>query len=93
MKLKDAINYVDVLIEEAKEDDGTLYLDHFDIEALEMILSLARSEQMEREAGAEQKAWEEEHDCDNCKYENLEYNEEPCNSCGELTNDKWERRE
>ena len=59
MTLKDAIMYVDALIEEAKEDDGELYLDHLDIEALEMVLSLARSEYMEGLAGADQKAWEE----------------------------------
>ena len=59
MKLENAITYVDALIEEAKESStGDVCIDDIDIEALEMVLSLARSEYMEYQAGADQKAWE-----------------------------------
>lgn len=51
MKLDDAITYVDALIEEAKEDNGELYLDHVDIEALEKLILTIRKQ---REGGKKQ---------------------------------------
>ena len=66
------------------------------VEALQMARSALISEQMECEAGAEQKAWNERrrtHFCEDCKYEHKGLFDEPCVRCDAETLDLWEAKE
>ena len=96
MKLEHAIIYADAVIREAKAHGGEVCIDSVDLKALEMILSLARSEQMECEAGAEQRAWNERrrtHFCEDCKYEHRGLFDSPCVNCEAGTYNLWEAKE
>lgn len=72
-----------------------VYLDDKDIEAIALGASALRSEIMECEAGAEQKAWEEKRAryCEDCKYEHRSLFDEPCCRCDAETLDLWEEKE
>ena len=94
MKLEHAIIYADAIIREAEAHGGEVCIDSVDLKALEMILSLARSEQMERRAGADQKAWEEKaRSCYGCKYEHRGLFDSPCVNCEAGTYNLWEAKE
>ena len=64
------------------------------VEALQMARSALISEQIECEAGAEQRAWEEKRDrhCWECKYDNVNLFDPPCCRCDAETLDLWEEK-
>lgn len=68
------------------------YLDDDDIEAIVMATSALRSEYMEEQAGADQKAWEAR-SCRGCKHEDRGLYDEPCVSCEPGKYNLWERKE
>lgn len=56
-----------------------------------IICSFDRTHNVQGEKTCEPEQAEPDHDCDNCKYEDLSYNDAPCNTCTEYQN--WEPKE
>ena len=78
-------------------DDGTERIDYrtvpaFEPEAPAMIKMLAHAEDFYLYYYIDTSCWEEEYECENCKYADVALTEEPGVHCHD-TNDKWERRE
>ena len=91
MTRKQAIELISAII-----DRYILEGDKAAVEALQMARSYLISEQIECEAGAEQKAWNERrrtHFCEDCKYEHKGLFDEPCVRCDAETLDLWEEKE
>ena len=86
MELKNAIEQISAII-----DYYLIEGDKASVEALQMARSCLISEQMECEAGADQKAWEAR-SCRGCKHEDRGLYDEPCVSCEPGKYNLWEAK-
>ena len=78
--------------------EGTDRIDYrtvpaFEKDAPNMIKLLAHSEDFYIYYYTDTEYWQEEHDCDTCRWHDTVLTEEPCKSCSGDTFDKWEMRD
>lgn len=88
MTIKEAIS----IIEEYANIYSSTLIHPEDCEAFTMALSALRSEYMEEQAGADQKAWEAR-SCNGCKHEHKSLFVSPCCNCNMEIRSKWEAKE
>lgn len=87
------IGYIYSCIDEGTERIDYRTLPAFEPQAPNMIRRFASSEDFNMFYYEDAGCWEEEYDCDNCKWADVALTEEPCKSCSGDTFDKWERRD
>ena len=87
------IGYVYSCLTEGTERVDYKTIPGFEPQAPNMIIRLAQSEDFSLYYYEDNNYWDQECDCDTCKYADIPLIHEPCLSCSGDTFDKWERRE